>query len=202
MELDKYPENASKHQLVSQMIKLAFINSLRLVNRIICYSRGIFYFGLLPRVYIEKGFICEDQTSVSLGHATLILRDTWLNVNRGAGVTLTIGSNVVIGRRNQISAWGDVVIEDSVLLSSNVYITDVAHNYLDPTRPIRNQGASFIGPVRLREGCWIGINSVILPGVTIGRNTVVGANSVVTSDLPDNVVAAGSPARVIRKIND
>ncbi|WP_344910033.1 DapH/DapD/GlmU-related protein [Amphibacillus indicireducens] len=57
-------------------------------------------------------------------------------------------------------------------------------------------------PIRIRNNVWIGANSVVLPGVTIGDNTVIGAGSVVTKDIPANVVAVGSPCRVMREIND
>ena len=63
------------------------------------------------------------------------------------------------------------------------------------------QGDYFKGAVRLRQGCWLGIGVVILPGVTIGRNSVVVANSVVTRDVPDYAVVAGNPAKIIKVLD-
>ncbi|MNR40369.1 putative acetyltransferase [compost metagenome] len=59
-----------------------------------------------------------------------------------------------------------------------------------------------MNPVTLKSGCWIGINVVILPGVTIGKNAVIGANSVVTTSVPDFAIAVGAPAKIVRYINE
>jgi acetyltransferase-like isoleucine patch superfamily enzyme len=118
--------------------------------------------------------------------------------DRGDGApTLRIGDGTYIGRFAQINAWRNVDIGDHVLRADRVFISDADHNYLDTNAPIRLQGDSFRGAVTLREGCWIGIGAVILPGVTIGRNSVVAANAVVTKDVPDGVVVGGIPAKII-----
>ena len=75
-----------------------------------------------------------------------------------------------------------ITLEDDVLLGLNVSIFSSTHNFEDPTIPIKDQGY-VCKPVLLKKGCWIGANVVILPGVTIGQNAVVGANSVVTKDI-------------------
>ncbi|WP_257659167.1 acyltransferase [Parapedobacter lycopersici] len=113
-----------------------------------------------------------------------------------------IGKNVIIPGGTIISSYpgnpdSKVVIEDDVLLGPNVSIYSSTHLFDDVTRPIKEQGYR-VGITKLKKGCWIGINSVILPGVTIGKNSVVGANSVVNKDIPDHAVAVGSPARVIK----
>ena len=87
-----------------------------------------------------------------------------------------------------------------MLIADRVFISDADHNFSDRETPIRLQGDSFLGAVTLRDGCWIGIGAVILPGVTVGRNAVVAANAVVTDDVPDHAVVGGIPARVIRQI--
>ena len=74
------------------------------------------------------------------------------------------------------------------------------HNYQDPSRPIRLQGIT-ARPIRIAEGAWIGANVVVTAGVSIGRNAVVGAGSVVTRDVPDYCMAAGNPARVIKRFD-
>ena len=85
-----------------------------------------------------------------------------------------------------------------VFFGPNVYVTDQNHGFADKELPIGKQTMPE-EPVRIGWGSWIGTNSVILPGVTIGRQVAVGAGSIVTSDLPDNCVAVGSPARVIQQ---
>lgn len=124
----------------------------------------------------------------------------WMNAkdDRGDGEpTLRIGDGTYIGRLAQINAWRDVNIGRNVMIADRVFITDADHKYTDPELPIKDQGDAFFGPVRLEDGCWIGIGAVILPGVTIGRNAVVSANAVVMQDVPPHSVAGGIPARVI-----
>jgi acetyltransferase-like isoleucine patch superfamily enzyme len=81
-----------------------------------------------------------------------------------------------------------------------VFIGDCNHGFLDTSKPISQQPINFAGRVEIGEGSWIGIGVAILPGVTVGKNTVIGANSVVTHDVPDCCIAAGNPARIINRI--
>jgi acetyltransferase-like isoleucine patch superfamily enzyme len=83
----------------------------------------------------------------------------------------------------------------------HVYITDQNHGYEDVTRPISQQSQPE-RPVVIGDGSWLGHGAVVLPGVTIGKHVVIGANSVVTKDIPDVSVAVGSPARVIRQYDE
>lgn len=116
--------------------------------------------------------------------------------------------NVIIGERVIIPPYtllsslpgnkeSIITIEDDVLFGPNVSVYSSTHKFDDHSKPIKNQGYT-CSPVLLKKGCWIGINSVILPGVTIGVNAVIGSNSVVTKDIPDYAVAVGAPARVIK----
>lgn len=93
----------------------------------------------------------------------------------------------------------DVYIGDNVMIAPNVTITPTGHP-VDPE--IRRPGTQFSIPVRIGNDVWIGSNAVILPGVNIGNNSVIGAGSVVTHDIPDNVVAVGNPCRVLRPISE
>jgi acetyltransferase-like isoleucine patch superfamily enzyme len=111
---------------------------------------------------------------------------------------LTIGDRCVIGRDAAIVAHFDVVIEDDVMTGPGVYVTDQNHADVDPLRPIGEQ-AAIERPVRIGAGSWLGAGVVVLPGVTIGPHVTVAANAVVTRDLEGHVVAAGVPARVIRR---
>lgn len=91
----------------------------------------------------------------------------------------------------------DVYIGDYVMIAPNVTITATGH----PVHPdLRIHGEQFSLPVHIQDHVWIGSNAVILPGVTIGKNSVIGAGSVVTHDIPPDVVAVGSPCRVLRPI--
>ena len=138
---------------------------------------------------------------IRVGSKVDICEHAWLNAkdDRGdAKPTLIIGNGTYIGRFVHINAWRQVVIEENVLIADRVYISDAEHKYKDTQIPIRLQGDYFKGAIRLMQGCWLGIGVVVLPGVTIGKHSVVSANSVVTRDVPDYAIAAGNPAKVIK----
>ncbi len=93
-----------------------------------------------------------------------------------------------------------ITIEKDVLLGSGVHIYVGNHRFDDPFRPIIDQGHLASKPIVIREGAWVGANCILLPGVTIGENAVVGAGSVVTRDVPARTLAAGNPAKIIRAL--
>jgi acetyltransferase-like isoleucine patch superfamily enzyme len=111
---------------------------------------------------------------------------------------IRIGHRVTSSGQLIIGAAKRVDIEDDVLLSFNVTILDNFHGYETPDEPFKYQPLGRIAPVLLKRGCWIGQNAVILPGVTIGQMSIVGANSVVTKSIPDRSIAVGAPAQVIK----
>ena len=97
-----------------------------------------------------------------------------------------------------MSAAKQIIIDEEVLLARNVYISDHMHKHTDTHMAILRQGVDKIQPVRIKRGAWIGQNVVVCPGVTIGIGAVVGANSVVTRDIPDFAIAVGAPAKVVK----
>lgn len=116
---------------------------------------------------------------------------------------MKIGKGSEIGERCRISITNSLEIGDKVLLSPNVYITDCDHEYRNIDIPVIDQGIVQKGQkVLIGDGSYIGINSVIVGNVKIGKHCVIGANSVVTKDVPDYCVAVGSPARVIKNIRN
>ena len=121
---------------------------------------------------------------------------------RGGG-TVKIGRGSEIGERCRISIANSLEIGKKVLLSPNVYITDCDHEYRNIDIPVIDQGIVQRGQsVSIGEGSYIGINAVIVGNVKIGKHCVIGANSVVTKDVPDYCVAVGSPARVIKNMKN
>lgn len=117
---------------------------------------------------------------------------------------ILIGSNVSIQKDCHIGAINKIVIGNNVLLASKVYISDHSHGEITletlKLPPAKRQLFSK-GPVIIEDNVWLGEGVVVLPGVTIGENSIVGANAVVTKSIPKNSVAAGNPARIIREIN-
>jgi len=138
---------------------------------------------------------------IEIGNNVFIREHAWLNCedkNYGA-TTLRIGSGIYIGRFLHLNAKKSVIIEDNVLISDRVFITDHHHGF-SKREPIINQPLPDAKKVKLKKGCWIGVGAVINPGITIGNNSIVGANSVVTKDVPDNVIVGGVPAKFIRDL--
>ena len=112
-----------------------------------------------------------------------------------------IGDRCLIGRGSGIVGHFSIEIGNDVWTGHHVYITDQNHGYEDISKPISQQTQPERA-VRIGDGSWLGHGCIVLPGVSIGRHVVVGANSVVTHDLPDYCVAVGAPARVIRQFID
>ncbi len=92
-----------------------------------------------------------------------------------------------------------VYVGDYTMFGPNVTIATAGHPILPE---LRQKGYQYNMPVRIGKNCWIGAGALIMPGITIGDNVVVGAGSVVTKDLPSNVVAVGNPCRVLREVNE
>jgi acetyltransferase-like isoleucine patch superfamily enzyme len=119
---------------------------------------------------------------------------------------ISIGKRVVI--RPGTYLFGEaknldisIMIEDDALIGSGVHFYVANHAFDNPNLPIIDQGHTPGRRITLKRGCWIGANVTLLQGVTIGCNSVVGAGSVVTKSVPDKVVVAGIPARIIRYLD-
>ena len=90
-----------------------------------------------------------------------------------------------------------IYVGDNTLFAPNVVLATAAHP-VDPE--LRNKGLQYNKPIRIGKNCWLGTGVIVLPGITIGDNVVIGAGSVVTKDLPSNVVAVGNPCKIIKEI--
>lgn len=112
---------------------------------------------------------------------------------------IVIGDRVWVTQSLQIFAAALVEIESDVMIASNVFICDYQHGYETAEVPYKDQAFHPVKPIRIGAGSWIGQNVVIMPGVEIGRQAIVGANSVVTKSIPPASIAVGVPARVIRR---
>lgn len=115
------------------------------------------------------------------------------------------GKHITVGKRFYANSYctiidvAPVTIGDNVLLGPNVQIITAGH----PIHPdSRNSKYEYGIPITIGDNVWIGAGAIILPGVNIGSNTVIGAGAVVTKDVPDGVVAAGNPCRIIKEITE
>jgi maltose O-acetyltransferase len=114
----------------------------------------------------------------------------------GTGAGISLGDRSSLGIRAELH--GPVIIGKNVMMGPETLIHTRNHRISDHSRPMIDQGYGPIKPVRIGDDVWIGARVVMLPGVTIGSGSVIGAASVVNRDIPDNVVAAGNPCVVIR----
>lgn len=135
------------------------------------------YKSLLDKLIPNKGKNTDIRTPIN-------------GVNLGK---VKVGNNVVIMNGSLMMASGGITIEDNTMLAANVQLISNNHD-LDERAIITCL------PIHIKKNCWIGAGATILRGVTIGENSVVGAGSVVTKDVPDNVIVAGNPARIIKNI--
>ncbi len=114
----------------------------------------------------------------------------------GAEPKLVIGKGVYINRGSMLDAHESIVVDAGAMIGPNCYITDADHG-MRPGIPLSQQ-AMTSAPVRIGRDAWLGAGVIVTRGVVIGDGAVIGAGSVVTRDIPENAVAVGVPARVIR----
>jgi acetyltransferase-like isoleucine patch superfamily enzyme len=144
-----------------------------------------------------------NERYIRIGSGTVIGPDVALSAGMVPGqhcVTdpvVRIGDRCLIGRGSGIVGHLAIDIGDDVWTGHYVYITDQNHGYDDPRLPISKQSQPE-RPVIIGAGSWLGHGTVVLPGAHIGRHAVIGANSVVTGEIPDYSIAVGAPARVVR----
>ena len=135
---------------------------------------------------------------LEIGANALLEPHVWLTAPESARIR--IGSGTFLNIAVMVAALDLVEIGDHCMLANGCFVTDSNHRFDDPGRPVPWQGFSSRGPTRIGDNVWCGAGVVITSGVTIGERSVIGANSVVTGDIPAFSVAAGAPARVLRTI--
>jgi len=156
--------------------------------------------------HIIKPLRIDGGKNIFIGNKCIIQYKTWLAAMPLTGhndVHLIIEDGCCIGNFNHIYATKSIILHKNVLTADKVYISDNLHGYEDIEIPVLRQPIVQNGEVEIGEGSWIGENVCVL-GVKIGKHCVIGANSVVTHDIPDYCVAVGAPARVIKQysLND
>jgi len=152
--------------------------------------------------FIDPSCDIRGIKKMRLGNKVVIQRECWLNVafdNKASEFMIEIGEGSDIGRRCTISAANRIIIGKNVLLAPNVFIADTNHEYRHTDIPIMHQGiTTHEDQVIIGDETWIGINSVIMGNVTIGKHCVIGANAVVNEDIPDYCVAVGNPCMIVK----
>lgn len=169
-------------------------NNLTIVQpRTICYPEDIFFGDdvwlgpgslLIPLREYPVPLMKKYKTDPDLQHFS---------------PTIAIGNRVTATAALQLAAMTTISIGDDVMFASNINITDGLHGFENADEPYKFQKMFRIAPISIGNGCWIGQNVVILPGVHIGELSIIGANSVVTKSVPEKCIAVGSPAKVIKR---
>lgn len=167
-------------------------------------TRPRWYVRLFALLYQHRGLGSVIHSSVrmdtppyrrfSLGRRSVV--ESFACINNAVGDVI-IGDHTRIGLHSTVI--GPVTIGNHVNLAQGITVTALNHNFSDPSLPIDAQGISTM-PVVIEDDVWIGANAVILPGVRIGRHSVVAAGAVVTSDVPSGSLVAGVPATVKKRI--
>lgn len=167
-------------------------------------TRPRWYIRMLAPLYQHRGRHSVIHSSVrmdtppyrrfSIGESSVV--ESFCCINNAVG-NVTIGSHSRIGLHSTVI--GPVTIGNHVNLAQGITVSALNHNFADPTRRIDEQGVS-TRQVTIEDDVWIGANAVILPGVTIGRHSVVAAGSVVTTDVPPGTLVAGVPAKIKKNI--
>ena len=169
-------------------------------------ARRYHHFGEGALMAFPPGDVFGEE-HISIGDATLFAPHVSLSVGMAPGQplppgasspVLRIGSRCSIGRASHIVAHRSVELGDDIITGPHCYITDQNHVYADPDVPIAQQWPAD-EPVVIGSGSWLGAGAIVLPGTTLGRNTVVGGGSVVHGHFPDHAVLVGAPAKVVRR---
>lgn len=183
---------------------------MRLLNRVwkltksrVLWSRRFHALG--SRSVVGRCRLVRNPRSVTIGHHTT-LSDGWCLVDlkpteAGDWPKIRIGSYCTILHDFQCNASVSVEIQDYVLIAPRVFITDSDHivDEAGERTTLCNEFRS--APVVIEHDCWLGVNCVILKGVRVGHHSIVGANAVVTRDVPPGSIVAGVPARVVGRVD-
>lgn len=177
-------------------------NSISLV-----YTRIFFKDARLIRrpIYIRGKELLSYGKGFTTGYGC---RLEMFKIHSNSTTKLIIGSNCKMGDHVHIAAGELVSIGNNCLMASKIYISDISHGDYSGTNEFSSpysapdNRALYTKPVYIGNNVWIGENVCILPGVKIGNGCIIGANSVVNKDIPDNCIVVGSPAIVVKTYND
>lgn len=145
----------------------------------------------------------DGYSRIFIGSKVYINDKAWLAcapLTGDVNCKLIIGDGTYIGRFSHIYATSKIEIGKKVLMADKVYLSDNLHSYENIEMPVIDQPIKQTNPVMISDGAWLGENVCVI-GASVGKNSVIGANSIVTKDIPDYCVAIGSPAIIIKRYN-
>ena len=184
------------------MIKKIFIKLRHLSYKILVHSRYRMRFQSIGSTsFINRPLKIDGYQNIIIGENVIINYKTWLAalpLTGSATCILDIGDGCCIGNFNHIYATRKIIIGKKVLTADKVYISDNLHGYENIGLAVMEQPIRQINDVNIGDGTWLGENVCVL-GASIGKNCVIGANAVVTKDIPDYSIAVGNPAKIIKR---
>ena len=207
----------AKKIILSMIRSFHYIISYSICNKIDTYWRSIYShwiqheFGKVDKgVYIGKMYLLKGAKYISLDKNVCIGERCIIEVydsyqDQRFTPILTIGANSHLGDDGHITCINKIQIGNNVLMGRKVFITDNAHGASDRVLldiPPQKRPLISKGPVIIEDNVWIGEMVCIMPGIRIGKGSIIGANAVVTKDVPSYCVAGGNPAKVIKFLND
>lgn len=164
--------------------------------RALIYSPFFGSFGMPS--YLGKPIYMKGIRNVFIGKKVRIFPHLRLETQDGGKVT--IGDDVVISQNVHITSAANLEIGRSCLILGNVFITNIDHDYTEIGKHVVNQRI-VIKETKIGDNCFIGMNAAIMAGTILGKQCVVGANSVVRGHFPDYCVLAGAPAKIVKRYN-
>jgi len=151
--------------------------------------------------FIDKTVQVNGWQNITIGHSSIISEFAWLNLNvRKEGIKqIIIGNNCYIGKRSVLSPAHQIIVGDYCMIVQDCKLLGSDHVFSDPMSPYLTTGTTFEGSINLESNVWVGAGVSIVGNVSIGRGSVIGAGSIVTSDIPPFSIAVGIPSRVIKR---
>lgn len=177
----------------------------KLIDKLFTAFYKVSFYKLGRKSTLCMPFYVNGAKFMTIGCNVYIKQNAWLLAINKPEVSsnrekLTIGSTTYIGRNAHIVALHSVHIGENVLMGDNVYIADNYHGFEAGTVPYKNQEVRFKKEVLIGQGSWLGENVCVM-SASVGKQCIIGANSVVTTDIPDYSMAVGAPAKVIKQFD-
>ena len=186
MTIQEKQHNGEIYQPMDEEItrqQMVYLDNLRLYNEI-------------PHVQMDRREAMLRQMFAEVGEGCYIESPFYANFG---GHHVHLGNNVYTNFNLTLVDDTHIYIGDCTMIGPNVTIATAGH----PIEPgLRSRGLQYNMPVRIGKNCWLGAGVIVMPGVTIGDNTVIGVGGIVTRDIPSNVVAVGNPCRIMRPVGE
>ena len=167
-----------------------------ILEKQLTYLDDVTQYNAIPHVQLEKRTAKLKTMFAEIGEGCYVESPLWSNMGCRH---VHFGNNVYANFNLTLVDDTHIYVGDYTMFGPNVTIATAAHPI---DAGLRRKGLQYNKSVRIGKNCWLGAGVIVMPGVTIGDNVVIGAGSIVTKDIPSNVVAVGNPCRVLREVTE